>query len=140
MRLACWRARVARAWPYGVRCFARSIVDTGMTWCYLSMSSSRVQELSHKLLRWATPFLFLAVLGPAILLSASGQPVARGVLVLQVAWLAAAVVGHLALHFHVRIPVVAAAYELALENIGILIGVTRAILGHREIAYRPGGR
>jgi cellulose synthase/poly-beta-1,6-N-acetylglucosamine synthase-like glycosyltransferase len=99
-----------------------------------------VTVVSHKILRWATPFLFLATLGSAIPLSLSGEVVARGVLALQCSWLAAAVVGHLAHRSGVRIPVVAAAYDLALENAGMLIGVIRALLGQREIAYRPSGQ
>ena len=53
--------------------------------------------LSHKLLRWATPFLFLAVLGSAAPLAAQRpdrSPTA--VLALQGAALAAALAGHLA--------------------------------------------
>jgi cellulose synthase/poly-beta-1,6-N-acetylglucosamine synthase-like glycosyltransferase len=96
--------------------------------------------VSHKLLRWATPFLFIAVLGSAISLSLEGQAMARGVLALQCAWLAAAGVGYVAHHLGVRIPVVAAACDLALENAGMLIGVSRALLGQREIAYRPRGQ
>jgi cellulose synthase/poly-beta-1,6-N-acetylglucosamine synthase-like glycosyltransferase len=96
--------------------------------------------VSHKLLRWATPFLFLAVLGSAISLSLGGQAVARGVLVLQCAWLAAAAIGYVAHHLGIRIPVVAAACDLVLENAGMFIGVTRALLGQREIAYRPRGQ
>jgi cellulose synthase/poly-beta-1,6-N-acetylglucosamine synthase-like glycosyltransferase len=96
--------------------------------------------VSHKLLRWATPFLFLAVLGSAISLSLERQAVARAVLALQCAWLAAAAIGYVAQHLGVRIPVVAAACDLALENAGILIGVTRALLGQAEIAFRPGGQ
>ncbi len=39
--------------------------------------------LSHKLLRWATPFLFLGVLGSAVPLAAQGQTAAGTVLALQ---------------------------------------------------------
>jgi len=96
--------------------------------------------VSHKLLRWATPFLFLAVLGSAISLSLAGQAVARGVLALQCAWLATAAIGYAAHHLGVRIPVVAAACDLTLDNVGMLIGVTRALLGRCEIAYQPRGQ
>jgi len=96
--------------------------------------------VSHKLLRWATPFLFLAVLGSAVALSLGGHAIARVVLVLQCAWLAAAAIGYVAHRLGVRIPVIAAVSDLALENAGMFIGVTRALLGQREIAYRPRGQ
>jgi cellulose synthase/poly-beta-1,6-N-acetylglucosamine synthase-like glycosyltransferase len=96
--------------------------------------------VSHKLLRWATPFLFLAILGSGVPLALGGQPAAWVVLALQAAWLAAAAAGHLAQRIGVRIPLVAVAYDLSLENAGMLIGVTRAMLGHHEIAFRPGGQ
>jgi len=99
-----------------------------------------VSIVSHKLLRWATPFLFLAILGFAVPLALGGQVAALVVLALQVAWLAAAVAGLLAQRAGVRVPLVAAAYDLALENAGMLVGVTRAMLGHHEVAFRPGGR
>jgi GT2 family glycosyltransferase len=96
--------------------------------------------VSHKLLRWATPFLFLAILASAVPLALGGQSAALAVLALQAAWLGGAVTGLLARRVGIRVPLVAAAYDLALENTGILIGVTRAVLGHHEVAFRPGGR
>jgi cellulose synthase/poly-beta-1,6-N-acetylglucosamine synthase-like glycosyltransferase len=96
--------------------------------------------VSHKLLRWMTPFLLLGVLGSAIPLAVIGQPAGRCVLVAQCAWVAAAVIGRLAQRSRVHIPLAGAAYEFALENVGMFIGVARAVLGHRQIAYRPGGR
>jgi Glycosyl transferase family 2 len=99
-----------------------------------------VTILSHKLLRWATPVLVLAVLAAAIPLALTGQLPARTELVLQGCWLIAAVTGHVAERLQRRIPIAAAAYDLSVENLGILMGVTKAVLGRREIAYRPRGQ
>ena len=92
--------------------------------------------LSHKLLRWATPFLFLVVLGSAVPLAAQGQITARTVLALQGAGLAAALAGHVAYRMDVRIPVVALVHGFAVDNLGILIGVTRAVLGRPAVTFR----
>ena len=92
--------------------------------------------LSHKLLRWATPFLFLVVLGSAVPLAAQGQITARTVLALQGAGLAATLAGHVAYRMDVRIPVVALVHGFAVDNLGILIGVTRAVLGRPAVTFR----
>ena len=92
--------------------------------------------LSHKLLRWATPFLFLVVLGSAVPLAARGHTVAGTVLALQGAGLAAALAGHVAYRMDVRIPVVAVVHGFALDNLGILIGVILAVLGRPTATYR----
>jgi poly-beta-1,6-N-acetyl-D-glucosamine synthase len=92
--------------------------------------------LSHKLLRWATPFLFLAVLGSAVPLAARGQAVAGTVLALQGTGLAAALAGHVAYRMDVRIPVVAVMHGFAVDNLGILIGVTRAVLSRPAATFR----
>ena len=92
--------------------------------------------LSHKLLRWATPFLFLVVLGSAVPLAAQGQIVAGTVLALQGAGLAAALAGHVAYRMDVRIPVVAVMHGFAVDNLGILIGVTRAVLSRPAVTFR----
>ena len=92
--------------------------------------------LSHKLLRWATPFLFLLVLGSAVPLAIRGQTVATAVLAAECAGLAAVLAGHVAYRMDVRVPVAAAAYAFALDNAGILIGVTRALLGGPVVTFR----
>ena len=92
--------------------------------------------ISHKLLRWATPLAFLVVLASAAFLASGGQTLARVVLALQCGGIAAAMAGYLGQRLGLRLPVLRATYELALENLGMLIGVTRAVLGRREVAYR----
>lgn len=92
--------------------------------------------LSHKLLRWATPFLFLVTLGSAVPLTIQGQAVAGAVLAMQGTGLAAALCGHVAYRMDVRIPVVTVVHGFALDNLGIMIGVTRAVLGQVVITYR----
>lgn len=92
--------------------------------------------LSHKLLRWATPFLFLALLGAAVPLAVGGQAVPTVVMALQGAALAVTLAGHLAYRRDLRIPVVAVVYGFALDNLGILIGVTRALLGRAIVTFR----
>jgi cellulose synthase/poly-beta-1,6-N-acetylglucosamine synthase-like glycosyltransferase len=95
-----------------------------------------VAVLSHKLLRWATPFLFLLVLASAVPLAIRGQAAAGTALGLQCTGLAAALAGHVAYRMDVRIPVVAAAHDFALDNLGILIGVTWAVVGRSAVMFR----
>ncbi|HEV2376422.1 MAG TPA: glycosyltransferase [Streptosporangiaceae bacterium] len=108
-----------------------------------------VAVVSHKLLRWVTPFLFLAVLATAVPLAVDSYPAAQGILVVQVGAVMAAVAGGLAARYGVRVPFVNAAYDLALENIGMLVGVAKGAAGQRQLAYggdqaelshRPGGQ
>jgi hypothetical protein len=80
--------------------------------------------------------LFLVVLGSAVPLAVQGQAAAGTVLALQGAGLAAALAGHVAYRLDVRIPVVALVYGFALDNLGILIGVTRAALGRPPVMFR----
>lgn len=93
-----------------------------------------ITVVSHKLLRWTTPFSFMALLICACLLSLAGQPVARSVVALQLAGLAAAAIGRFAQPFG-GLPIAGAAYELTLENLGVLIGVMRFVFGDRQVAY-----
>jgi cellulose synthase/poly-beta-1,6-N-acetylglucosamine synthase-like glycosyltransferase len=91
-----------------------------------------VTVISHKLLRWVTPFLFFAVLAAAVPLAADGYVAGQAVLALQGGGLIAAGTGCVAVRYRLPIPFVSAAYELALENIGMLAGVVEALTGRRQ--------
>ncbi|HVB42313.1 MAG TPA: glycosyltransferase [Streptosporangiaceae bacterium] len=91
--------------------------------------------VSHKILRWITPVFFIATFVSAIPLSVGGSLAARVVLAGQCAVLSAAAVGYAATRLRLNIPFVGSVYELALENMGMLLGVLRVLLGHQEVAY-----
>jgi cellulose synthase/poly-beta-1,6-N-acetylglucosamine synthase-like glycosyltransferase len=95
-----------------------------------------VAVISHKLLRWATPFLFLATLASAVPLAVDGYLAGQVVLVAQGGGIMAAGVGWLAVRYRLRIPFVGAAYDLALENTGMLAGVLKAVGGRRQRFWR----
>jgi cellulose synthase/poly-beta-1,6-N-acetylglucosamine synthase-like glycosyltransferase len=94
-----------------------------------------VTVISHKLLRWATPFLFLGVIVAAVPLAVDGYIAAQVVLAAQGAGIVTAGAGWLAVRYRLRIPIVSAAYDLALENIGMLVGVLQAAGGRRQCFF-----
>jgi cellulose synthase/poly-beta-1,6-N-acetylglucosamine synthase-like glycosyltransferase len=96
--------------------------------------------LSHKILRWLTPFMFMALLVAAGYLALDGLTLARVVVALQCSGIAVAAAGYLSQRSGLHLPVLRATYELAVENLGMLIGVTRAVVGRHEVAYRSESR
>jgi cellulose synthase/poly-beta-1,6-N-acetylglucosamine synthase-like glycosyltransferase len=94
-----------------------------------------IAVISHKLLRWATPFLFLAVMGSAVPLAFQGFLVPAAVLAGQCCAIAAAVAGYLARRLRIGLPFAAAAQDFALENVGMMLGVVKALAGRRQLVY-----
>lgn len=88
--------------------------------------------LSHKILKWLTPFLALVVLASSLTL-AMGSSLAMTVLIAQVAFLAWAVVGR----WCPRLLWAGHAWNFLMVNIAFGIGVGKALLGGVPAMYRP---
>jgi cellulose synthase/poly-beta-1,6-N-acetylglucosamine synthase-like glycosyltransferase len=92
---------------------------------------------SHKLLRWLTPyFLLLALVSNALL---AGRSFYRLTLALQIAFYLGALIGHVLDRRRVRLPIVSTVYAFCVMNVGVFVGVARAISGHQIFAYRSEG-
>jgi cellulose synthase/poly-beta-1,6-N-acetylglucosamine synthase-like glycosyltransferase len=92
---------------------------------------------SHKLMRWLSP-LFLATATVCSLARLIVTPSLSSVLMFApfgglfaLAW-----VGWISARRHLRIPVTGAAYSFLLANLAFLIGIWRAVTGHRIHSYR----
>ncbi len=93
--------------------------------------------VSHKILRWLTPYFLLAALISNVFLLS--QPFYRLTLAAQILFYLAALIGYLADRWHLRIPLVAAVYSFCLSNLAMLLGVTKALLGHQIVTYSSEG-
>jgi len=93
---------------------------------------------SHKILRWATPFLLaLAFLANLALLS---HPVGRAVFVAQVAFYACAGLGHFLMRMRLPAgPLRIVAYFLTI-NVAIAVGCIRGMLGRQRPAWQRTAR
>lgn len=96
--------------------------------------------VSHKLLRWFTPFFLIALLGSNCLLVRSGPPFDL-LLVLQAIFYGLAILGWIAHQFGCKVPVASQIYSFLLANLGFLLGIIGAARGKRISSYRnqPGG-
>jgi cellulose synthase/poly-beta-1,6-N-acetylglucosamine synthase-like glycosyltransferase len=93
--------------------------------------------LSHKLLRWFTPyFLVLAFVLNLLLL---GHSVYRVTFALQIIFYVSAVIGGVLDARRIRVPLVSTIYAFSLMNLGVCVGVTRALCGQRVIGYKSEG-
>lgn len=93
--------------------------------------------VSHKLLRWFAPsFMLLAFFANLFLLD---QTAYRLLFALQVAFYAAAVVGHLTERSRVKVRLASTIYAFCVMNLGIFLGVANVLLGRRISAYRSEG-
>lgn len=91
----------------------------------------------HKILRWLTPyFLGVTFISNLFLLS---QPFYRLTFVAQLSFYLAGLIGYLADRRRLNIPLVSAVYAFCLANLAMFWGVTKALLGHRIVAYRSEG-
>jgi cellulose synthase/poly-beta-1,6-N-acetylglucosamine synthase-like glycosyltransferase len=91
--------------------------------------------ISHKLLRWATPLLLLAALGLNIALAAHGRWVP--LLLAQLSFYAAVLLGALAELSGSRIPIASAAFSFAVANAGFLMGIVNTLRRVRITFYEP---
>ena len=93
--------------------------------------------LSHKLLRWISPLFMIvvpiAVLGPG---TTQARPVVLGCYGLGAI---AILVGGIADLREIRLPIATQAWNLAVVNAGMLVGLARAACGRRIATYEPTG-
>ena len=92
---------------------------------------------SHKLLRWLSPvFLASATVSSALLVATQPSFITMAACMPFAMLFALAAFGRFTLHRSIRIPGAGTAYSFVLANTAFLIGVWRAITGHRIHAYR----
>ena len=90
---------------------------------------------SHKLLRWLSPLFLVLLTVSSIWLSGLSVFFVVASLVLVGTYLAASI-GWLADCFSWKLPLAGTAYSFLLANLGFLIGLFRALMGHRIVAFR----
>lgn len=90
--------------------------------------------ISHKLLRWLTPFLLAIAIGLNAFLAIRGQLLL--VLALQVAFYGAATIGWARAIAKKPESIFGPPFAFCLANFGFMLGVLRAIRGQRIVAYR----
>jgi cellulose synthase/poly-beta-1,6-N-acetylglucosamine synthase-like glycosyltransferase len=96
-----------------------------------------VAIMSHKILRWLTPYsLLVALVLNLLLLSHS---LFRLTFAAQLTFYLAGLIGYLADRWRLNIPVLSVVYSFCLTNLAMFLGVTKALLGHQVVAYRSEG-
>lgn len=93
--------------------------------------------LSHKLLRWLTPYFLLLLFAANV--SLVDRPFYRFTLGVQTGFYLIGGIGYILDRYRVRVPVLSTIYAFCLMNVGVSVGVAKAILGHRVVAYRSEG-
>ncbi len=93
--------------------------------------------LSHKMLRWLIPY-FLLLTSRANLFLVDGFFYQLS-LALQGFFYASAFICYSFYRRRIRVPLFSTVYAFCLMNLAILLGVTKAILGHRILAYQSEG-
>lgn len=89
--------------------------------------------LSHKVLRWMTPFFLVLLFVSSALLAVRGQ--ARPLWLAQIVFYAAALIGWLQVRAGRPAPVVSAPFAFCLANLGFLLGVLRCFRSERIAVY-----
>lgn len=107
------------------------------TWHPLRRPKIAWAVISHKIMRWLTPYFLLIALCLNLLLLY--DPFYRLTFAIKVLFLLSAIIGYVADRRSLKIPLVAGAYSFSIAILGMLIGVTRALLGYRILAYRSEG-
>jgi cellulose synthase/poly-beta-1,6-N-acetylglucosamine synthase-like glycosyltransferase len=95
--------------------------------------------VSHKLLRWLTPYLLVTVLVCNTALVLRGCDFYRPFLAGQLLFYLAAVTGYICDRCRIGLPGLSTAYAFCLMNLGVLIGVAHAVLGREIISYQSDG-
>jgi hypothetical protein len=90
--------------------------------------------LSHKILRWLTPYLLLLVFVMNLYLAQS--PPYAWSLLSQVLFYSAGALGWALERACIRLPLLSTVSAICLMNLGMLAGVSRAVLGKRIYVYR----
>lgn len=91
--------------------------------------------VSHKLLRWATPFLLLANLGGAVAIRR--RRAGRFALVAHAAFWLAGAAGGLALRFGRKVPLASSVFSFLVVNAGFALGVVNSARRVQIVTYDP---
>lgn len=90
--------------------------------------------LSHKILRWFTPFFLLGILISNLLLLREGA-FYHLIFVSQLAFYLLAIVGLLGEKFNKKIPIASLIFSFCVANLGMAIGVVKGLVGKAPAAY-----
>jgi cellulose synthase/poly-beta-1,6-N-acetylglucosamine synthase-like glycosyltransferase len=93
------------------------------------------QLWSHKLLRYASPFLWLVALGTSLALAAS--PLYLGLFALQLLLIAAGIAGFLVHARAQRSAVLTKPYYFLLTNLASFLAILRYVKGERVVTWKP---
>jgi cellulose synthase/poly-beta-1,6-N-acetylglucosamine synthase-like glycosyltransferase len=91
--------------------------------------------LSHKILRWLTPFFMLTAFISNLYLLDEG-PVYRAALITQAAFYALALAGLLGELVKKRVPIGSPVFSFCVANIGMGLGVIKGLAGRAPAAYK----
>jgi hypothetical protein len=93
--------------------------------------------VSHKLLRWFTPYVLLANLGASIGLARRGSRIDRAPLACHAAMLGATAAGGAAWKRGRQLPLASSAFSFMVANAGFLVGVANAARRVQIATYTP---
>jgi hypothetical protein len=90
--------------------------------------------VSHKLLRWLTPFFLIGLFLSNIFLLSKGS-IYQILFILQILFYLFALIGLLSHKYQTEIPIISSAFSFCLANVGFLIGVFKAFKGESVAKY-----
>jgi cellulose synthase/poly-beta-1,6-N-acetylglucosamine synthase-like glycosyltransferase len=91
--------------------------------------------LSHKLLRWLTPYFMISLLFFNLCLAKGGHFYVF-TLCCQIMFYFLGVIGFIAAKHNHRLPIASPAFSFILANIGFFLGILYAVLGQKITAYK----
>ena len=91
---------------------------------------------SHKIFRWLSPFLIIILTASSLIGTIQGNLFLLPISIIIVVLYMLALFGLIMEKLGHTIPVVNIAYSFILANVGILIGVLKALAGHKIFIYR----
>ena len=94
-----------------------------------------VAIISHKLLRWMTPYLMICLFLSTIALL-NEAPLFDVLFYLQAAFYISAFVGYIGAKNDLHIPIASSTFSFLLANIGFFLGVFKALLGRNITSYK----
>jgi cellulose synthase/poly-beta-1,6-N-acetylglucosamine synthase-like glycosyltransferase len=121
-----------------VRQTSRNLVGTVRRWSWrgwIEFPFVTWGLLSHKLLRWFTPFFLLALLASSVFLVGSGL-IYEAVLLGQGLLYSVAIMGFVGEVFQKKIPLASTVFTFMVANIGMAIGVFNALTGRIPAIYK----
>lgn len=98
------------------------------------------QYISHRVLRWAvSPFLLPVILGLNILLAES-SPIYFAILIAQISFYLAAVIGYLLQHIEVKVKAFFIPFYFTFMNVSVYRGLVRYLKGNQSVMWERAGR